>query len=519
MRRTKTPPPIRQPAPASTAPSAAPGSPAWRALLLPAGFAAALIGLGLLVPRPQLADLSRAMVGAGAFALLWAAALLVSARAAGRRLALSVVIHRHHWVQACAQATVFLYWGWHVRFVYAFAPLLLAQLLFAYAVDALLQWSRRDSYSLGFGPFPIIGSINLFLWFRPEHFHWQFAMILVGFLAKELIRWRRDGRSAHIFNPSSFPLAVFALALILLGRSDLTLANQIVTSQFNVPGIYLVIFLAALPGQLLFGVARMTMAAVVTLVGISAAYFAATGTYLFFDAHIPVPVFLGMHLLFTDPATSPRRGAGRLLFGALYAVGVAAFFVLLGAVGAPTYFDKLLPLPILNLLARRIDALTAGEGAPAPAPSIPRNLAYTAAWAATFAVLMLGRALGDRHPGQYLPFWQEACAAGKDRACSYVAYRESIYCAQGSGWACNEWGVRLAARGLSPREAFERGCRAGDAAACENRERGRGAELARAPVPVRELPIVLSWKGKVRERDPAALLAMACEQGWPGSCG
>ncbi len=427
-----------------------------------------------------------------------------------------MVIHRHHWVQALAQATVFLYWGWHVRFVYAFAPLLLAQLLFAYAVDGLLSWTRRGSYSLGFGPFPIVGSINLFLWFRPEHFQWQFAMILVGFLAKELIRWERDGRSAHIFNPSSFPLAAFALALIVLGRSDLTLAQQIVTSQFNVPGIYLVIFLAALPGQILFGVARMTMSAVVTLVAISAAYSATTGTYLFFDAHIPVPVFLGMHLLFTDPATSPRRGPGRLLFGALYAAGVAAFFVILAWVDAPTYFDKLLPLPILNLMARRIDALTAREGAAPPAPTLPRNLAYTAAWAAVFAALMAVHALGDRHPGQYLPFWQEACASGKERACRYLAYRQSVYCAQGSGWACNEWGVRLAALGASPREAFARGCRAGSAEACENLERGREVTFARSAVPVRDLPIVLSWKGRVGAAEPAALLALACRQGWPG---
>jgi hypothetical protein len=40
------------------------------------------------------------------------------------------------------------------------------QLLFAYAFDMLLGWSRRERYTLGFGPFPVIFSINLFLWFR-----------------------------------------------------------------------------------------------------------------------------------------------------------------------------------------------------------------------------------------------------------------------------------------------------------------------------------------------------------------
>ena len=30
----------------------------------------------------------------------------------------------------------------------------------------LLGWSRRDTYTLGFGPFPIVLSTNLFLWFK-----------------------------------------------------------------------------------------------------------------------------------------------------------------------------------------------------------------------------------------------------------------------------------------------------------------------------------------------------------------
>ena len=36
------------------------------------------------------------------------------------------------------------------------------------------------------------------------------------------------------------------------------------------------------------------------------AHFWMFGTYFFVDAFIPAAVFLGMHLLFTDPSTSPR---------------------------------------------------------------------------------------------------------------------------------------------------------------------------------------------------------------------
>ncbi|MGH7507611.1 MAG: hypothetical protein ACRELX_18305, partial [Longimicrobiales bacterium] len=191
-------------------------------------------------------------MGAGVLVLVWCVALHVAALRGTRALTLDVALHKHHWMQACAQGTVLLYWGWHVRFVYAFLPLVVAQLIFAYAIDSLLSLSRRDRYALGFGPFPVILSINLFLWFRPEWFHWQLAMIAVGYAAKEFIRWNKEGRSAHIFNPSSFPLAVFSLGLILTGTSDITLGTAIASSQLYPPHIYLVIFLAALPGQLLF---------------------------------------------------------------------------------------------------------------------------------------------------------------------------------------------------------------------------------------------------------------------------
>ena len=110
-----------------------------------------------------------------------------------------------------------------------------------------------DHYALGFGPFPVVFSINLFLWFRLDWFHWQLAMIAAGFLAKELIRWKRDGRLAHIFNPSSFPLAVASLLLLMTGTSGITYGAFLANTQSDPPNMYLLIFLVSLPGQLLFG--------------------------------------------------------------------------------------------------------------------------------------------------------------------------------------------------------------------------------------------------------------------------
>ena len=57
-----------------------------------------------------------------------------------------------------------------------------------------------------------------------------------------------------------------------------------------------------------------------------------------------------MHLLFTDPSTSPRTELGRIIFGdAVRPEHRSRCIVLLGRVGVPTFYDKLLQVPILNL--------------------------------------------------------------------------------------------------------------------------------------------------------------------------
>lgn len=501
---------------------------AVKAAAIPAFFVVALAAMApLFAPTPPL---FRALLGAAGALAVWGLVVFAGAARAGRRLEVLPILQKNHWVQLLAQGTVLVYWGWHIDGVYAFFPLILAQILFAFGVDILLQWSRRDTYRMTLGPIPVMFSINLFLWFKPEWFHWQFVMIALGFLAKELIRWTRDGRTTHIFNPSSFPLAVFSLVLIVTGTSDTTLGQFIANTQHDAPHIYLVIFLASLPGQLLFGVARMTLSAVVTAWAISQVYFAATGTYLFFDTHIPVPVFLGMHLLFTDPSTSPRSELGRVLFGMIYAVGTAALFVLLPQVGAPTFYDKLLPVPIMNLMVRFIDgvatssALARLDPARVAAGLSParRHVAWAGLWVVAFTGLSLTQGVGDRHPGQYLPFWEEACADGSARACAYREYMTLVYCNNGSGWACNEWGILQAEAGRSPGQAFGRACERGFQPGCANAgaDPRRADALVRERPPDGELPIVLrGTKPVLEERDAARLRALACEQGWAWACG
>jgi hypothetical protein len=503
-----------------------------QALRFPLVFILGLVGLGFLDSVRQNPAALWSFAGAASALAVWNAALFALALRTGRTLKLEIVLRKQHYLQACAQGSVLLYWGWHWRHVYDSAPFIAAQLLFAYAFDMLLGWSRRDTYTLGFGPFPVVFSINLFLWFKPDWFYLQFLMVAIGFAAKELIRWEKEGRSAHIFNPSSFPLAVFSLGLILTGTSDLTWGQDIASTQFYPPHMYLMLFLVGLPGQFFFGVTSMTMVAVVTTYLFGLLYYAATGIYFFYDSYVPVAVFLGMHLLFTDPSTSPRTELGRVIFGMLYGLSTVALYELLGSAGMPTFYDKLLQIPFLNLSIMSIDRAARSKLLRAFDPAAlgrwlaprQRHLAYMSLWAIVFVVMSTVQAVGDSHPGQWLPFWQQACKQERRYACLYLGNVEASFCDRGSGWACNELGILQAQRELDRASAVEsmlRGCELGFSPACANTDRvTRGSRLESAPPTMKDYPIVLKGsKGPITERTPAALNDLACREGWPGACG
>jgi hypothetical protein len=478
------------------------GTAGTRALALPLAFTLALLAFLFVDSVRNNATLIWTFADVAAVLLAWNAALRASAVRSGRTLSVEIVLRKQHYLQACIQGSLLIYWGWYWRQVYDSAHLIAAQLLFAYAFDALLSWSRRDVYALGFGPFPVVFSMNLFLWFRPDWFYFQFLMVAFGFAAKELLRWDKDGRSVHIFNPSSFPLAVFSLALIVTGTTDLTWGQDIATTLFYPPRMYLALFLFALPGQFLFGVTTMTMSAVVTTYLFGLLYYATTGIYFFYDSYIPIAVFLGMHLLFTDPATSPRTDLGRVIFGVLYGVSTIALYGLLGNLGVPTFYDKLLQIPILNLSIELIDRLARSNALQRidptaivrPLPPRQRHLAYMAVWAVVFAVMSAVQGVGDSHRGQWLPFWQQACAEGRPYACPYLESIVSIDCDRGSMWACEELAILQ-----------------------DDSARYHPRTLARASAD--DYPIVLRGsKGPIKDMSRAGLEALACHEGWPGAC-
>ena len=506
-------------------------------------FALGLVAFGFLDGVRQNPTLRWSFFGPGALLLVWSGGVFGLAQRTGRVLTLEVALRTQHLVQAIAQVIFLLYWGWYWRQVYDSAFLIAAQLVFAYAFDMLLCWSRRDTYTLGFGPFPIIFSINLFLWFADDWFYLQFLLVALGFAAKELIRWNKGGQRVHIFNPSSFPLAVFSLALILTGTSDLTWGQDIATAQFFPPHVYLVLFLVALPGQYLFGVASMTMSAVAVTYVFGLVYFGVTGVYFFYDSYVPIAVFLGMHLLFTDPSTAPRTEVGRMMFGVFYGLSTVALYALLGRAGVPPFYDKLLQVPVLNLSIQLLDRMahsrglrpSEGAGLGRSRVSRQRNFAYMALWAGVFALMSAFQGVGDRHPGQWVPFWQGACVDERPSACQYLADMQLRFCESGSGWACNEAGILHVALVVSGEDrrridsadagaAFGHGCDLGFEPACQNLTRLSSGldpiEFDQAQPTLEDYPIILrGTKGPITNRSPEALYARACSQGWADTCG
>jgi hypothetical protein len=519
--------------PASPSPGAE-GSPrrhtSARVLLLPLGFTLALAAFTLLPAVRGHRAVLLSFLATSAVLLAWWAVLAVTSVRAGRTLSWEFVLRRPHWMQPIVQGTIYVYWGMHTPLVLRSAHLILAQIVFAYAFDQLLVWSRREVYYFGFGPWPIIFSTNLFLWFKPDWFYLQFALVAVGFAAKEFFRWTRDGQKVHIFNPSSFPLAVASLVFLLFGGVDLTFGREIASGIASPDYIFELLFLVALPGQFFFGVAMISVPALLTAFGLGMAYQAATGVPFYYGP-IPPSDFLGMLLLITDPSTAPKSELGRVFFGVLYGLAVFVTFGLLDVAGVSTIYDKLLLVPLLNLSVRQLDLLAASPRLRWLDPArllprlvgLPRNAAAIAAWSVVFLAVRAAHGVGPYHPAYRLPFWLQACAESRRTACTQLSALELDYCEHGSGWACNEVGRSAAtapARGQPPALlSFEQGCKLGFGPACVNqRNYVTGVPLASGPPPMEDYRVLLDPRQLGPVKVETELLERACAQGWRDGC-
>jgi hypothetical protein len=268
------------------------------------------------------------------------------------------------------------------------------------------------------------------------------------------------------------------------------------------------------------------MCAAATLFGLSALYSAIQGVPYFFDSEIPAAVFLGLHLLITDPSTSPRSLLGKAMFGVLYGLGVFGLYALLSVLGAPTFYDKLLCVPLLNLSVIAIDktanqVLNKIHWRP-KLSAMGFNLRYMAVWIGFFIFMgMLGKTDG-RHIGDGVPFWQQSCEESRSQACERLLLLEETYCRDGSAWACNELAIHYRRGDIHERDPalayqfFSRACELRFQAACINLL-GDG-QMGGNPK-VLDLRLMLRQGGQnLMAMEESELMQRACEHDWSFAC-
>jgi hypothetical protein len=514
-----------------------------------AGFAVLLFSLFSLLPgvmaNPRM-EASFLGASGGLLALLFILRHRVSRDA--RVLRYEFVPRPVQYVQLVMHTTLYAYWGWYWREVYHHIPLILAQIVFVYALDMMVCWWRRDAWVLGFGPFPIVLSTNLFLWFKDDWWFLQFLLVATGVLAKEFLTWKRENRRVHIFNPSAIGLALFSVILLATGTTHISWAEQVAVTLGRPPQIYVVIFLLGLVVQSLFSVTLVTLSAAATLYLLNLAYTHATGVYYFVDSNIPGAVFLGLHLLVTDPATSPRRSFAKLLFGAMYGAAVFGLYWLLGSLGMPTFYDKLLCVPPLNLTVRALDRLDRAFAARLVAYRWPplewigalsprqANFAHMGVWITMFIIMIGTGFLGGRHPGANPEFWLKACEDGRRNACRTLVDTLGISCQHGSAQACFSAALLLDEGRRVPRDLteaakdFGRACDLQMSIGCRElveKVRTAGPEILRPSCDRGDgescfLLASLYYAGRGVPKDygrAVALFRRSCESGWPRGCG
>ncbi|MCA9527861.1 MAG: SEL1-like repeat protein [Myxococcales bacterium] len=503
----------------------------------------AVLALGGIAWLPWMATpaVRYSLLGSAVVAAVWLGLLV---RRRGASLSAQIVIRRPHWVQTIAHSSIYFYWGQYVDVVYQQVPLILSQVVFAYVLDLLVAWTRGRKWQIGFGPIPIIGSTNLFLWFHADVFYLQLAMVAAAFLSREFLRWRREGHDIHIFNPSGFGLSLASILVIATGTTEWTWGSTIATTLIHAPYMFEWIFAAGIVVQILFGVCLVTMtsALVVFLGGLL--WFKATGDWYFENEHIPIAVFLGMHLLITDPVTSPRANGGKVLFGTLYGLAVFPLYSGLLSIGTPSFYDKLLQVPVLNLLVPVLERVGRHLRWPgwklSPAKT---NLLHVGLWGGAFA-FMVGPL--KHHPGQQPAYWAARCAQGIERSCHNMVLLYDGLCKRKVGDACVLLGDHFMEGKLIPGDEtravyfYEQACQHGIARGCGMlalaHEDGRGGlsaspasaaivrtracELGDEAACVEQAARLVDGRGVPADPPGAArLLEGACRRGHAQACG
>ncbi len=294
---------------------------------------------------------------------------------------------------ALLQVVLFAYWALYWPPVRGELGWILTQLAFAYAVDAALGLLLERRWTISVGPMPVVGSTNLFVWFPPSH-HWL-ALVVITLALTSKAFLKRDGR--HVFNPSAFGISMVGLACMAFPEA---LVYTDIAHELDVPpNMTELALLLALVAQLRFPIVAISLFAALAMLAVPAMGISETANPFW------SPVFLAVVLLATDPATSPRTQMGRVLFGVAVGLGISLASKLFVATGQSDFFSKVLPMPVLNLLApamdevggraqRWLDAVIADALGSEPRPLVQRaigtgaNLFHVLAWVVLVPAVM-----------------------------------------------------------------------------------------------------------------------------------
>jgi TPR repeat protein len=223
---------------------------------------------------------------------------------------------------------------------------------------------------------------------------------------------------------------------------------------------------------------------------------------------------------------------------------VFLLYLLLERAGAPRFYDKLLFIPVLNLLVPLIDRYARSSRLAAVQPFAwigtlggrRQNLLFMGVWIATFAAMYATHVVGPDHPGKSPDFWRSACEAGRQNGCLNLRAMDQSGCAAGRVPACFDLARGVDAPGFPAAApqlkalAFARACDLADQDGCRlfAAENGRDSGAAlRARCDTRDAQscyalgtAYLLGLGVDASRDQAAdFFERACDLRFAPACG
>ena len=274
----------------------------------------------------------------------------------------SMVFVRAVFFQFFAQLAIYLYWGKFNPVVLERIPLIIHQISFGYLFQFVLCMFYEKKYTVSFSTSAAIMSANLFIWFAPKVYFFHYVVIVATLLGKMFLVRVVNGVERHIFNPSGLVSFLLATAISIYSfNDDFNFFEYIYGPQIGaywlwLPHFDIVVLIASCltlwtPNLYLIPISCYTL-----LLGANFATRFFSGKYLL-DALGKGSVFLGVTLLITDPATSPKTKVGQILFGMSYAVSLALAFTILISFRWNLYYKKVFFICLINLLTPYFDQI------------------------------------------------------------------------------------------------------------------------------------------------------------------